>query len=90
METPVYDFVTEYCKQEMSRLHMPGHKGQEFLGCEARDITEISGADVLHQAEGILKESQDNAAKLFHSGRTLYSTEGSSLCIKAMLMALLQ
>lgn len=90
METPVYDFVTEYCKQEMSRLHMPGHKGQELLGCEARDITEISGADVLHQAEGILKESQDNAAKLFHSGQTLYSTEGSSLCIKAMLMALLQ
>lgn len=90
METPVYDFVTEYCKQEMSRLHMPGHKGQEFLGCETRDITEITGADVLHQAEGILKESQDNAAKLFHSGRSLYSTEGSSLCIKAMLMALLQ
>lgn len=90
METPVYDFVTEYCNQEMSRLHMPGHKGREFLGCESRDITEISGADVLHQAEGILKESQDNASKLFHSGRTLYSTEGSSLCIKAMLMALLQ
>lgn len=90
METPVYDFVTEYCNQEMSRLHMPGHKGRGFLGCEPRDITEISGADVLHQAEGILKESQDNASKLFHSGRTLYSTEGSSLCIKAMLMALLQ
>ncbi len=90
METPVYDFVTEYCDQGMSRLHMPGHKGQGFLGCEARDITEISGADVLHQAEGILKESQENAAKLFRSGRTLYSTEGSSLCIKAMLMALVQ
>lgn len=90
METPVYDFVTEYCDRKMSRLHMPGHKGQEFLGCEPRDITEISGADVLHQAEGILKKSQDNATKLFHSGQTLYSTEGSSLCIKAMLMALLQ
>lgn len=90
METPVYDFVTDYCSQEVSRLHMPGHKGQSFLGCEARDITEITGADVLHQAEGILKQSQDNAAALFGSGRTLYSTEGSSLCIKAMLMALLQ
>ncbi|MDE6851991.1 MAG: amino acid decarboxylase [Lachnospiraceae bacterium] len=90
METPVYDFVTEYCRQGMSRLHMPGHKGREFLGCEARDITEISGADVLYQAEGILRESQENAARLFHSGRTLYSTEGSSLCIKSMLMALQQ
>lgn len=90
METPVYDFVTDYCSLEMSRMHMPGHKGQPFLGCEARDITEIAGADVLHQAQGILKQSQDNAAALFGSGRTLYSTEGSSLCIKAMLMALMR
>lgn len=90
MKTPIYDFVTEYCSRDMSRLHMPGHKGQSFLGCEARDITEISGADVLHQAEGIIRESQENAARLFQTGCTLYSTEGSSLCIKAMLMALLQ
>lgn len=90
METPVYDFVTEYSRKNMSRLHMPGHKGRSFLGCEARDITEISGADVLHQAEGILGASQDNAAQLFGAGRTFYSTEGSSLCIKAMLTALVQ
>lgn len=90
MNTPVYDFVTEYCNRDMSRMHMPGHKGRSFLGCEERDITEISGADVLHQVEGILKESQENAASLFGAGRTLYSTEGSSLCIKVMLAVLLQ
>lgn len=90
MKTPVYDFVTEYCRRDMSRMHMPGHKGQCFLGCEDRDITEISGADVLHQAGGILKESQENAAALFGAGSTLYSTEGSSLCIKVMLAVLLQ
>ncbi len=90
METPVYDFVTEYCGKKISRLHMPGHKGRLFLGCEARDITEISGADVLQQAEGILGVSQDNASQLFGSGKTFYSTEGSSLCIKAMLTALAQ
>lgn len=90
METPVYDYVTEYCRRGMSRMHMPGHKGKVFLGCEPRDITEISGADVLYQAEGILQESQQNAAQLFGAGRTLYSAEGSSLCIKAMLAALMQ
>lgn len=90
MNTPVYDFVTEYCKRDMSRLHMPGHKGRAFLGCEKRDITEISGADVLHQAEGILRESRENAASLFGAGGTFYSTEGSSLCIKVMLAVLLQ
>lgn len=68
---------------------MPGHKGQPFLGCEDRDITEIEGADVLSMAGGIIAESQANASRLFCTGSTLYSAEGSSLCIKAMLMAVL-
>lgn len=83
--TPVYDFVREYVQKKNTRFHMPGHKGHVFLGCEPLDITEIEGADVLHHANGILKESQNYAASLFGSGRTCYSTEGSSLCIKAML-----
>ncbi len=90
METPVYDFVTGYMSSGMSRFHMPGHKGQPFLGCECRDITEIEGADVLSMAGGIIAESQYNASHLFCTGSTLYSTEGSSLCIKAMLMAVLE
>lgn len=83
--TPVYDFVREYVRKKNTRFHMPGHKGHVFLGCEPLDITEIEGADVLYHADGILKESQNHAASLFGSGRTCYSTEGSSLCIKAML-----
>lgn len=67
---------------------MPGHKGHVFLGCEPLDITEIAGADVLHHAQGIIRESEDNAARLFGAGATFYSTEGSSLCIKVMLEAL--
>ena len=64
---------------------MPGHKGKPFLGCEAADITEIAGADALYEADGIIAESEKNAAALFGSGRTLYSTEGSSQCIRAMV-----
>lgn len=90
METPIYDFVTGYMSSGMSRLHMPGHKGKPFLGCEGRDITEIEGAGVLSMADGIIAESQDNTSRLFCTGSTLYSTEGSSLCIKAMLMAVLE
>lgn len=69
----------------MSRLHMPGHKGKPLLGCEPLDITEISGADELYAPSGIIAESERNAAALFGAGRTLYSTEGSSHCIRAML-----
>lgn len=66
-------------------MHMPGHKGFGLTGNEDRDITEIGGADVLYSPRGIIKESEDNAARLFGTRRTLYSAEGSSLSIKAML-----
>lgn len=85
MDTPVCDFVREYLRREPHRLHMPGHKGIGPLGIEALDITEVSGADVLYHADGILAKSQANAAALFGAARTLYSTEGSSLSIRAML-----
>lgn len=85
MKTPLSDFIEEYKNSSPLRLHMPGHKGQNFLGIEENDITEISGADVLYQENGVLIESQRNAAALFHSKKTIYSTEGSTLCIRAML-----
>ena len=64
---------------------MPGHKGSSYLGMEALDITEISGADVLYHGDGVIRASEENAARLFGTAKTLYSTEGSSLCIRAML-----
>ena len=85
MNTPIADFVKGYEKQNMARFHMPGHKGNRFLGCENWDITEIAGADALYEAEGIIAESEANATALFGTGRTVYSTEGSSQCIRAML-----
>ena len=83
--TPIFDFVTEYRNSSATRLHMPGHKGKDFLGVESLDITEIEGADVLYHSEGIIRRSEENAAKLFGTARTVYSTEGSSLAIRAML-----
>jgi len=85
MNTPIADFVHLYASDGKARLHMPGHKGRAFLGCEAYDITEIAGADALYEADGIIAESEKNASSLFGTARTLYSTEGSSQCIRAML-----
>lgn len=85
MKTPICDFVNEYNRKGTLRLHMPGHKGESILGCEGYDITEIDGADVLYSSSGIIRESEENAASLFGTERTLYSTEGSSLSIRAML-----
>lgn len=85
MKTPIADFVKRYNDSGVSRLHMPGHKGKGPLGVEQFDITEVQGADALYSAEGIIDESETNASVLFGSAHTYYSTEGSSLCIKAML-----
>lgn len=85
MKTPIADFVKEYAEDKGTRLHMPGHKGKSFLGCEAYDITEVKGADALYEADGIIAESEANASRLFGTRTTLFSTEGSSQCIRAML-----
>ena len=85
MKTPIIDFVKKYAESETARLHMPAHKGQSITGAERFDITEINGADELSCAQGIIAESEDNATELFGSAHSYYSTEGSTLAIKAML-----
>lgn len=90
MDSPIAGFLRAYAASDTARFHMPGHKGRGPLGCEALDITEIQGADSLYEADGIIAQSEKNAAALFGAGRTLYSTEGSSQCIRAMLHLALQ
>ena len=84
MKTPICDFVEKYAESNNVRLHMPGHKGRDFLGVEELDITEICGADSLYEADGIIAESEACASELFGC-KTYYSTEGSSLCIRTMV-----
>ena len=83
MKAPIAEFIENYKSSGSVRLHMPGHKGMG-KHCED-DITEIPGADELFHADGIINESEEYASELFGTGRTLYSTEGSSLSIRAML-----
>jgi arginine/lysine/ornithine decarboxylase len=84
METPIIDFVSRYADSDIMRLHMPGHKGKTYLGPEKWDLTEVTGADSLYEASGVIAQSEENASKLFGC-KTFYSTEGSSHCIRAML-----
>lgn len=88
MNTPICDFVDRYAAADPVRLHMPGHKGAG--AAERLDITEIPGADVLYHPAGIILESERNAASLFGARRTVYSAEGSSLSIRAMVYLAVQ
>jgi len=82
-DTPISSFLCEYSKKDAVRLHMPGHKGKN-TEAERFDITEIEGADSLFHANGIIEESERIASDVF-GAHTFYSTEGSSLSIRAML-----
>ena len=84
ISTPICDFVRTYTVGDPVRFHMPGHKGKGILGCEGIDITEIHGADDVYRPTGVIAESEKNASQLFGCP-TVYSTEGSSLAIRAML-----
>ena len=45
------------------------------------DITEIEGFDDLHHAEGILKEAQERAARIYHADETHFLINGSTVGI---------
>lgn len=94
MNTPVYDFLTQYAADDPIRMHMPGHKGRlgapALRTAAALDLTEIDGADSLFEANGILAESEVNAARLYGSSATFYSCAGSTLCIQTMLLLMKQ
>lgn len=89
MTTPIYDYLEKYKNDAVMRMHMPGHKGRNtgnrFSAVYEYDITEISGADSLYEARGIIAESERNAADIFGTVATFYSTQGSTLGIQTML-----
>ena len=91
MKTPIVSFLKSYQEKSPVRMHMPGHKGAGILGFEGMDLTEIYGADELFAAEGIIKESEQNASSSNLFGcPTYYSTQGSTLCIQTMCTILCQ
>lgn len=96
-KTPILDALKEYIEKNTVRFHMPGHKGNQekgnpladFLGETVfkADITNIPGMDDLHQPHGIIKESQELAAKIFEAKRTYFLINGSSCGLEALIMA---
>lgn len=94
MNTPIYDFLAGYADSAVLRCHMPGHKGRGTSAAFDRlcrlDITEISGADSLFEANGIIAESESNMSGLYQTAATVYSAGGSTLCIQTMLALMKQ
>lgn len=82
----LYKKLSEYSNTDSYPLHMPGHKRQgmflpddDILGkISAIDITEIDGFDNLHEADSVIKDMQDAAAKIYGSEKTYVLINGST------------
>ena len=82
--------LARYDAADFLPMHMPGHKRTALGGEELPwqlDITEIDGFDNLHEAEGILKDGMELAARLYGSARAFYLVNGSSGGILAAIAA---
>ena len=86
----LYERLKNYSESDYYGFHMPGHKrNKNVTGAELPyeiDITEIEGFDDLHHAEGILKELQNYAAKVFHADETHYLVNGSTVGLLSAVM----
>ncbi len=88
MNTPLHTAAEQYLNRQVSRFHMPGHKGVPLsvLGEVAKyDLTEVMGLDSLYEAEGPIAQTEAEYRTLYGTAGSFISAGGSTLCIQAML-----
>lgn len=88
----IYEELAAYGESGHYPYHMPGHKRSYSMGETWHtffniDITEIDGFDNLHQAEGMIKQAQERAAKLYGAEETHFLVNGSTCGILAAVSA---
>lgn len=93
LEISLYRQLQNYGDSDFYPYHMPGHKRRLYGSMPEEllkiDITEIDGFDNLHQAEGIIKEAQERAARLYGAEESFYLVNGSTCGILSAISAAL-
>ena len=93
---PLYEAVTKYIRRKMIPFHMPGHSqgkgapkilknlfGEKFFDF---DLTEVSGLDYLHYAQGVIREAENLASELYGSVATIFLINGTTAGVHAMIL----
>ncbi len=87
----IYDRLNEYCGSDAYPFHMPGHKrrlkGDILNDITAIDITEIDGFDNLHDAQELLLEAQQRAARVYGAEESFFLVNGSTCGILSAVAA---
>lgn len=86
----LYDRLETYGNSDFYGMHMPGHKRNRQLIPNRipyeLDITEIDGFDDLHHADGIIREAEARAARLYKAETTHFLVNGSTVGILSAIL----
>ena len=86
----LYDRLETYGNSDFYGMHMPGHKRNRKLIPNRipyeLDITEIDGFDDLHHADGIIREAEARAARLYKAETTHFLVNGSTVGILSAIL----
>ncbi len=87
---PIYEVLKSEKLKKQTQFHMPGHlKGRGFEDFDLSpeiDVTELYETDDLHSPEGVIKQSLDNAARIFGAKKAYYLVNGSTAGVLAMVL----
>lgn len=95
-QTPLLDAIVEYTKKRPVYFKIPGHRYEKGIsprwkqwtgdGIFQFDLTEAEGLDDLHCPEGVIKEAQDLAARVFQADKTYFLVNGTTCGNEAMVL----
>jgi len=85
-ETPYFNSIINYVKQQPLRFHYPGHKG----GLSLWDLTELPQTDNLFSPTGPLLKAQELAASAFGADYTYFLTNGTTQGIQSAFLTVFQ
>ncbi|MBQ3852666.1 MAG: aminotransferase class V-fold PLP-dependent enzyme [Lachnospiraceae bacterium] len=89
--TALYDEFKKYSEADLYPCHMPGHKRRAFGAMSEEyasiDFTEVDSLDDLHDPEGIILESEKNAARILGADASYFLVNGSTAGILASVSA---
>ena len=86
--TPLFAALQKHKNLNRASFHTPGHKNSKLFTEQnffELDFTELPDTDSLYEANGVIKEAEVLATKLYESNCTFFSAGGCSLCIQTML-----
>ncbi|MGG4039755.1 aminotransferase class V-fold PLP-dependent enzyme [Bacillus ginsengihumi] len=92
---PLYTALEEFKQKNPISFHVPGHKNgllmeafnQNIVSSLQYDVTELSGLDDLHHAEGVISEAQQLLSHYYHSVKSYFLVNGTTVGNLAMILS---